>query len=314
MAYYQNVAENGPGVCSGPEKLYPCSATLAGLPPADGLMLMDSHMGPGFTNLTYMDPSIVDEDNPGVQLATLDMFDLANGFTDGATDPAYSPAFTRTYHTAQGQRNMRLLERMQQRLAAIQDGQGIYPDDEPVLVRNGFARLFQADTRLLAHTQRPHTLLTQAGPVPDRTIRSVRVPQARSADNRTIAAALLGTTVRRYLSNNAIRTTPEYQITEDDILGIDWDSSNGSTITNVRGISVPLGIEAMTGHYFVRPDEMIYDAAASRDKEIVYIEGAIHGLTACQPCAAKFNNGVPYGDTVKLIYDHWAEWLASRLV
>ena len=315
MTYYQNVAENGPAVCSGPEKLYPCSGALAGLTPADGLMLMDSHPGWGFLHLTYLDPSIMDEANPTVRNTALDMFDPANGYLNDTDDPTYSPEFVRAFHTAQGQRNQLLLSRMQERLSVIESGRGFYPNDEPVLVYAGVARLFQADPRLLSRTQRPHTLLREAGPVREQIIRSVRVPQASAEDNRDGSAApLRGTTVRTYMSNQAIRTTPEYQITEDDILGIDWDSSNHSTVSNIRGVKVPLGITAMTGHYFLRTSEMIFDAAGSTDKEVVFIEGAVHGLTPCQPCAARHNNGVPYGDTVKVLYDYWAEWLASRLL
>ena len=40
MTFYQNVAQNGPSVCQGAEKLLPCAAkNLTGLPPADGLLL-----------------------------------------------------------------------------------------------------------------------------------------------------------------------------------------------------------------------------------------------------------------------------------
>src|SRR5262245_43782048 len=35
VAFYQNVAENGPRVCQGPEKIYPCRGELDNLPKAD---------------------------------------------------------------------------------------------------------------------------------------------------------------------------------------------------------------------------------------------------------------------------------------
>src|SRR5215216_1840338 len=38
MTFYQNVAQNGPRVCQGPEKLYRCPDSLSGLPPADGVI------------------------------------------------------------------------------------------------------------------------------------------------------------------------------------------------------------------------------------------------------------------------------------
>src|SRR5207245_2580452 len=50
MSFYQNLAEHGPKICQGPEKLYPCTGKgLDGLPKADGVMLLDSHIGTGFT-------------------------------------------------------------------------------------------------------------------------------------------------------------------------------------------------------------------------------------------------------------------------
>ena len=70
-----------------------------------------------------------------------------------------------------------------------------------------------------------------------------------------------------------------YMMTEDSITGVDWASSSTSAPTNVQGIGVPLLIMTMTCHYFVVPDEIIFDHAASKDKQIAYVEGASHGFT-----------------------------------
>jgi hypothetical protein len=60
MAFYQNVAENGTGVCTGPEKIIPCVTTnLTSLPPADGLIIFDSHLGESLATYTYLDPSVI---------------------------------------------------------------------------------------------------------------------------------------------------------------------------------------------------------------------------------------------------------------
>ena len=45
MTLYQSVAETGVSVCQGPGKLVQCGNELAGLPPADGLILVDAHPG-----------------------------------------------------------------------------------------------------------------------------------------------------------------------------------------------------------------------------------------------------------------------------
>ena len=41
--FYQAVAEAGPSYCQGPNKLTQCDNSLEGLPPADGMLLMDGH-------------------------------------------------------------------------------------------------------------------------------------------------------------------------------------------------------------------------------------------------------------------------------
>ena len=43
MSFYQAVAENGPAVCQGDKKLVECGNNLAGLTPADGIILSDGH-------------------------------------------------------------------------------------------------------------------------------------------------------------------------------------------------------------------------------------------------------------------------------
>ena len=80
MASYQNIAENGVGICQGPEKIVKCPDSLAGLPPADGLMLIDSNIGGGAMALFSLDPAVVSEDNGQVLNPDLDMYNPKNGF------------------------------------------------------------------------------------------------------------------------------------------------------------------------------------------------------------------------------------------
>jgi len=49
VAYYQNVAEKGVAVCQAPERLDPCSSSLAGLPRADGVVFLDAIPGLAFS-------------------------------------------------------------------------------------------------------------------------------------------------------------------------------------------------------------------------------------------------------------------------
>ena len=52
---------------------------------------------------------------------------------------------------------------------------------------------------------------------------------------------------------------------------------------------MPLVIVAHTAHYFIRPDEIIYDAASTLDKTIAFNEGAVHGGGPCAPCALQID-------------------------
>ncbi len=81
VAFYENVAENGPGVCQGPEKIYPCRGDLLkDLPKADGVIFADVHPGEAFRLLSYLDPAVTDEAHPLMRNPSLDMFAAANGY------------------------------------------------------------------------------------------------------------------------------------------------------------------------------------------------------------------------------------------
>lgn len=298
VAFYQNVAENGPRACQGPEKIYPCRGQLENLPKADGVVMLDSHLGEGFRALTYVDPAI-SEGHPLQRNATLDLFNTSNGYNPAANSANYSDAFTRKFFAAQAARNEKLVAAAQARLPVIEKGQGRYKGDEPFEVPEiCCARLLQADTKMVSHTKASHTLLKSDGTVPMQIIKSVRPPMG----NDDGVGSYEQYSVRGFLAGQALRTTPEYMVTEDSITGVDWASSSTSAPTNVEGIRVPLLIMAMTCHYFVVPDEIIFDHAASKDKQIAYVEGASHGFTPCRP---------EYGDTMKRTFDFVDSWLSD---
>src|ERR1043166_3338926 len=113
MTFYQTVAENGPGVCTRPEKLLPCvTDKLANLTKADGVIIFDGHPGNAFQSFTYDDPAVIGN-TLGSRDASVDMFDPANGYviaTDGAT---YTSAFAKRYTAAQAIRNQDLISQAQ---------------------------------------------------------------------------------------------------------------------------------------------------------------------------------------------------------
>ncbi len=61
MTLYQSVAETGVSVCQGPGKLVQCGNELAGLPPADGLILVDAHPGNPVNALRSLNGAVTNE-------------------------------------------------------------------------------------------------------------------------------------------------------------------------------------------------------------------------------------------------------------
>lgn len=304
LALYENVAENGPTACNGPEKIYPCRAYgLDKLQKPEGLILMDPPLA-AFHGASSLDPAVsasVNQRNPA-----LDMFSAANGFDRPKGAATYSPAFAKRFYAAQAARNTALQAQALARLKLIEAGKGAFANDEPMTipglgVATGGARLFQSDPSLLSHTKAPHLLIKGDGTRTTVIIRSARSGSISAAQQvRNLGANSQATTVRGFLATDAIRLRADYAITADDIVGVDWTSAYESPVGNAAGIKVPTLVMAMGCHYLMVPAEKIYDNLAARDKTYAAIEGATHIFTPCKP---------EYGDTNKRTFDYVDEWL-----
>jgi len=90
---------------------------------------------------------------------------------------------------------------------------------------------------------------------------------------------------------------------------IDWCSSNNSTPCALRSISIPLLVTAMGAHYFIRDNEIHFDAAASADKDFVVVEGATHGI---RPCTACEHTPGQYSNSVRNFFDYVQRWIDAR--
>lgn len=301
--FYQAVAENGPGYCQGSNKLMPCGNELANLPPADGIILRDAHPGISVNTLRQLNPAVMDEADPRQINPDLDPFNAANGFRPDQPS-VYSEEFKQKYFKAQSARMNRLIGIAQQRLSQMQARTDLYPDNDVfVVVRGGGPRLMQLDPSIHHSTLKPHKLVKNDGTVVTQIVESVRpVPNNAAAFNASFESGTLLLTLRSFLSANAIRST-------DSMDGIDSCSSNNSTPCALRRISVPILITAMQGHYFIRDNEIHYDAAASKDKDYVVIEGATHGITPCTACE---NTPGQYGNSVKNFFDYAQSWIDAR--
>jgi hypothetical protein len=90
--------------------------------------------------------------------------------------------------------------------------------------------------------------------------------------------------------------------------GVVWRSTRASIPGNVEGITVPLLTMGMTGSFEMGAAETIHNHAKSKDKTLVYVEGASHGYPTCKQCEKTPGQ---YGDTVKTIYDYADKWLSQ---
>jgi hypothetical protein len=301
-SFYQAVAETGPSYCQGPNKLVECANTLAGLPKADGLVLVDAHPGVSVNGLRSINAAVLDERDPRKIDPALDPFDPANGYDPKS--PHYSDAFKQKYFKAQAARMNRLIDEARRRLAAMKAGSDVYRDDDVFpIVRGEGARLMEIDPSVHHTTKAPQKLIRNDGSVVTQIVESVRpVGRGTEAANAAFATGTRLLTLRSFLSANAIRA-------KDSMDDIDWCSSNNSTPCAVQHISVPLLVTAMGAHYFVRDNEIHYEMAASKDKDFVVIEGATHGI---RPCTACERTPGQYSNSVKNFFDYVAKWIAQR--
>jgi len=301
-SFYQAVAETGPSYCQGPNKLVECANTLAGLPRADGLILVDAHPGVSVNGLRSINAAVLDERDPRKIDPALDPFNPANGYDP--KNPHYSEAFKQKYFKAQAARMNRLIDEARRRLAAMKAGSDVYRDDDVFpIVRGEGARLMEIDPSVHHTTKAPQKLIRNDGSVVTQIVESVRpVGRGTEAANAAFATGTRLLTLRSFLSANAIRA-------KDSMDDIDWCSSNNSTPCAVQHISVPLLVTAMGAHYFVRDNEIHYEMAASKDKDFVVIEGATHGI---RPCVACEKTPGQYANSVKNFFDCVAKWIAQR--
>jgi pimeloyl-ACP methyl ester carboxylesterase len=306
LSSYQDVAENGPKACQGPERVYKCDGKgLDNLPKADGMILLDANAGAPERTVS-IDPS-VDWRHPKQRNAALDLFDLKNGYNPSTHGATYKPEFLSKFFAAQQTRANEIIDAAAARLAKIEKGEGEFLDDEPFVVggsslfMNG-ARPELADTHLLGKTHGRHMLLKADGTRPVQIVPLLMTPAGHHEDSDKLFQTAISGTVRHYLSFQALRLKPDYRMTEDHIYGIEWRSTPNSIQGNLQGIRVPTLVMSATCAAHVVFLETAFDLSAAKDKEFVGVEGATHGFTPCRP---------DYGDTFKRAFDYVDNWLAK---
>jgi pimeloyl-ACP methyl ester carboxylesterase len=301
-SFYEAVAEKGVAFCQDPQKLVACEGSLAGLPAADGLILVDAHPGVSVNGLRSLNPAVLDERDPRKVDPALDPFSPANGYDPKA--PKYSDEFKKRYFQAQAARMNRLIDAARERLARMKAKQDPYPDDDVFpIVRGEGARLMELDPSVHHATRAPRKLLKNDGSIVTQIVESVRpIGRGSEVDNASFRGGTRPLTLRSFLSANAIRA-------QDSMDEIDWCSTNNSTVCAVKSLSIPLLITAMGAHYFIRDNEIHFEVAASRDKDFVVIEGATHGI---RPCTACEQTPGQYSNSVRNFFDYVQRWIVAR--
>lgn len=309
---YQNIAENGVSACNGPEKLYPCSDDLANLPAADGFISVDANYGLSTMTFLSVNPAIMDE-NSGMKInASLSLYNPANGYMSNGAN--YSTFFRKAYQSGVVTRWNRIIDHALSRSKAIAAGNGLYADDEPLTIPDANYvgmnnKFFAEDTRFLAHTTHAWPLLHKGGTNSTQVVHSVRVPTAIGSFASKFYDGAIKSSINRFLETLAIRVNDNFEYLPDGLKGIEWNSSQTAPISSAPGVSVPILAMGMTGHWEYLNAEKIYLNSGSRDKSIVFVEGASHTINVCTECESYPGQ---YGDTVKTCFDHMDQWLRQK--
>jgi len=316
MTAYQAIAEQGVAFCQKTDLIHRCPDRLAGLPKADGVVLVDSNFGQAAMTLFSIDAAVHDtgpsQDGSHVLDPALDSLSPTNGYHGGAAH--YSAAFVHRYLAGQAARSRLLIARAEARLSAMAAGKARFRDDEPFVVAGAFVaanKLFPLDNTLLEHSVQAWPLFHKDGVVTNQIIHSVRVPSPgpmgpMPADRYNAA---LKTTVKGYLSSYAIRTLPDYGYGKDSTIhGVDWHSTYAAPPGNVEAITVPFLTLGMTGSWEGLAAETIYNHSRSADRSIGFVEGANHIYLPCHECEKTPGE---FGDTMKTTYDAVDLWAAK---
>jgi alpha-beta hydrolase superfamily lysophospholipase len=313
MGCYQALAENGAAYSKGANKITQGTDALAGLPRADGVVFADAHMGIAVLTLRGLNAAVTDEDHPDQLDQGLDPTNPGVQVEDENGDYHFANDFKERYVAGQGNRMERLIERAKEQLAEAKRSGMANPGAEPFEIGGGRglspAELFP---ELLDRSHEPRRFLKNDGSIATQVaIRTL--PQASAAaaaggqrrGGRGGGQARRGAramTLQSFLTANAVRAANSL----DDI---DWCSTNCTTPCAAAAISVPVLVTAMGAHTFIRDGEIIFDAAKSKDKEFIVIEGATHNMVPCTACEATPGQ---FGNVTKNHFDFVAKWINAR--
>jgi pimeloyl-ACP methyl ester carboxylesterase len=210
----------------------------AGLIPADGVLLLAAHISRSVTMTEWLDPSILDEAKPFERDVELNIYDPAC-----PNQPPYSDEFVARFRAAQIARNRRITAWAKAQLAELK-AKGD-PDAERCFVVQGT----MSDVRWTDPSQDPS----------DRRPGTCYLGDPKIANDGPVGLGRF-TTLRSWLSQWS------------------FDESQANGVVNAGHISCPVLVINNTADLACTPShaQRLFDAVASKDKEIVQIEGADH--------------------------------------
>lgn len=216
----------------------PPDLTKTGLIPADGIMLLASHVSRAVTLTEWMDASITDESDPSRRDPELDLYSPSN-----PNQPPYRVEFLARYRAAQIARNRRITAWVRNKLESLRDAGR--PNDEFAFVVHGT----MADPRWLDPSVDPN----------QRKPRWCYLGDPEVVNNSPVGLGRF-TTLRSWLSQWS------------------YDESRANGVKNAANVCVPVLVIGNLADDACTPSHThrLYEAVAHSDKELHEIEGATH--------------------------------------
>jgi pimeloyl-ACP methyl ester carboxylesterase len=210
----------------------------AGLVPADAILLLAAHISRSVTMTEWLDPSILDEDQPFERDVSLNIYDPAC-----PAQPPYTEEFVARFREAQIARNRRITDRVKTTLAELRaSGQ---PSSERPFVVYGT----MCDVRWTDPAQDPS----------DRRPNACYLGDPRIANDGPVGLGRFNI-LRSWLSQWS------------------YDESRAHGLKNAARISCPVLVINNSADLACTPSHArrLFDAVATADKEFVQIEHADH--------------------------------------
>ena len=234
--FYQAEAEDPTVTCTPAGE--PPDLTIQELIPADGIMLIAAHLARHKTFTQWLDPSVIDEENPENREIELDIYN-----PDNPNQPPYSAEFLQRFEQAQIDRNRRITQRVKDKLAEYRAAGQVNREYAFVVHRT------MADPRWLDPTIDPN----------DRKPNWCFLGEPEIVNDSPVGLA-------RYCSLRSWLSQWSY------------DDANADGVSCARRISVPALVIGNTADDGITPSHThaLHDAISHDNKELHWIEGANH--------------------------------------